>query len=112
MVMKLQMVMVMRMVLHLKNSQGVMRVSLAPLGAFSMMSRSGGLKERAVAGRPSVTRLTHSSWTGMRASGRPRAAARKMQTTSPMLEEIRYLGRRGRGEEMGRREDKRRRGVD
>ena len=105
-VMKLQIVMVMRMVLHLKNSQGVMRVSLAPLGAFSMMSRSGGLKERAVAGRPSVTRLTHSSWTGMRASGRPRAAARKMQTTSPMLEEIRYLGRREEERRWGEEEER------
>ena len=45
---------------YLKNSQGVMRVSLAPLGGLSMMSRSGGLKDRAVAGRPSVTRFT---WT-------------------------------------------------
>jgi hypothetical protein len=51
------------------------------------VSRSHGLKERAVSGRPSVTRLTQSSWTGIRASGSPRAAARKMQTTSPMLEE-------------------------
>ena len=45
---------------YLKNSQGVIRVSLAPLGGLSMMSRSGGLKDRAVAGRPSVTRFT---WT-------------------------------------------------
>ena len=43
-----------------------------------MMSTSGGLKPRAVAGRPSVTRLTHRSWTGMRASGSPRAAVRKI----------------------------------
>ena len=42
------------------------------------MSGSGGLKPRAVAGRPSVTRLTQRSWTGMRASGRPMAAVRKM----------------------------------
>ena len=45
------------------------------------MSTSGGLKPRAVAGRPSVTRLTQSSWTGMRASGRPRAAVKKMLCT-------------------------------
>ena len=56
-----------------------------------MISGSGALKLRAVAGRPSVTKLTHSSWTGIRASGRPSAAVRKMHTTSPMLEEIRYL---------------------
>ena len=43
-----------------------------------MMSTSGGLNPRAVAGRPSVTRLTQSSWTGIRASGIPRAAVRKM----------------------------------
>ena len=55
-----------------------------------MISRSGGLKERAVAGRPSVTKLTQRSWTGIKASGTPRAAAKKMQTTSPMLEEIKY----------------------
>lgn len=46
-----------------------------------MMSKSGGLKPRAVAGRPSVTRLTHSSWTGIKASGRPRMAVRKMLDT-------------------------------
>lgn len=43
-----------------------------------MISRSGGLKPRAVAGSPSVTRFTHKSWTGIRASGKPRAAVRKM----------------------------------
>jgi len=50
-----------------------------------MISRSGGLKPRAVAGRPSVTRLTQSSCTGIRASGIPRAAVRKMQTTCQNL---------------------------
>ena len=43
-----------------------------------MISMSGGLKLRAVAGRPSVTRLTHSSWTGISASGIPKAAVRNM----------------------------------
>ena len=43
-----------------------------------MMSRSGGLKPRAVAGRPSVTKLTQSSCTGIKASGRPKAAVRKI----------------------------------
>ena len=55
-----------------------MRGSSARLGGFSMMSKSGGLKPNAVAGRPSVTRLTHRSCTGMRASGRPRAAVKKI----------------------------------
>lgn len=43
-----------------------------------MMSRSGGLKPRAVAGKPSVTRFTQRSCTGIKASGRPRIAVRKM----------------------------------
>lgn len=63
---------------YLKKSQPEMRGSLGERGAFPMMSKSGGLKPRAVAGRPSVTRLTHSSWTGIRASGRPSAAVRKI----------------------------------
>lgn len=41
------------------------------LGLLFMMSLSGGLKPRAVAGRPSVTRLTHSSCTGFKISGNP-----------------------------------------
>ena len=63
---------------YLKKSQPEMSGSLALRGGFSMISRSGGLKPRAVAGRPSVTRLTQSSWTGIRASGKPSAAVRKM----------------------------------
>lgn len=55
-----------------------MRGSLGLRGNLSMMSRSGGLKPSAVAGSPSVTRFTHSSCTGMRASGKPRMAVRKM----------------------------------
>ena len=52
-----------------------------------MMSASGALKPRAVAGRPSVTRFTHSSCTGFSVSGMPSKAAKKMATTSPMLED-------------------------
>lgn len=76
---------------YLKNNHPEMSPSSLDLGGFFMMSSSGGLNPRAVAGRPSVTRLTHSSWTGMRASGIPRAAVRNILTTSPMLEEMRYL---------------------
>ena len=43
-----------------------------------MISASGGLNPRAVAGRPSVTRLTHNNWTGIRASGMPRAAVKNI----------------------------------
>lgn len=58
-----------------------MRGSRALRGGLLMISKSGGLKPKAVAGKPSVTRLTQSSWTGMRASGNPRAAVRKMLHT-------------------------------
>ena len=50
-------------------------------GGLSIMSKSGGLNERAVAGKPSVTKFTHNNCTGIRASGTPRAAARKIETT-------------------------------
>ena len=40
-------------------------------GPVRMISQSGGLKPRAVAGRPSVTRLTHNSCTGLSTSGMP-----------------------------------------
>lgn len=67
--------------IYLKKSHGVMRDSLGDRGYFSMMSRSGGLKPRAVAGKPSVTKFTQSSCTGMSDSGRPSAAVKKIQTT-------------------------------
>ena len=71
-----------------KSSHGVMSSSSEGLGGLVMMSGSGGLKPRAVAGGPSVTRLTQRSCTGMRPSGSPSAAVRKMEATSPTLDEI------------------------
>ena len=59
-------------------------------GRRRMMSPSGLLNPSAVAGSPSVTRLTQSSWIGESVSGMPSAAATKMHTTSPMLEETMY----------------------
>ena len=70
------------------SSQGVMSSSSEGRGGLVMMSGSGGLNPRAVAGGPSVTRLTQRSWTGMSPSGRPSAAVRKMEATSPTLDEI------------------------
>jgi len=61
------------------------------LGGYYMMSTSGGLNPRAVAGNPSVTRLTHSNYTGVRPSGIPSMAVMKMLATSPMLLLMRYL---------------------
>ena len=55
-----------------------------------MIVWSGGLKPSAVAGSESVTRLTKSSCTGMRASGMPKRTVRKILTTSPMLDETVY----------------------
>ena len=52
-----------------------------------MIEWSAGLKPSAVAGSESVTRLTQRSCTGTSASGMPRSTVRKMETTSPMLEE-------------------------
>ena len=66
------------MIRYLKNSHPLIKRSFDFLGGFSMMSRSGGLKLSAVAGGPSVMRFTHSSCTGIRASGIPRAAVRNM----------------------------------
>ena len=65
-----------------------MRSSSFRLGFFVMMSTSGGLNPSAVAGGPSVTRFTHRSCTGIRPSGMPSAAVRKMDTTSPTFDEI------------------------
>lgn len=54
-----------------------------------MASGSGGLKPRAVAGGPSVTRLTHSKCRGVKGSGSPKRVAKKIVAISPMLQEIR-----------------------
>lgn len=56
-----------------------------------MISTSGGLNPRAVAGGPSVTRFTQRSCTGIIHSGSPRAAVKNMDITSPTLDEIMYL---------------------
>lgn len=53
-----------------------------------MLSPSGGLKPRAVAGGPSVTRLIHNSWTGTRPSGMPSEKVKKTEATSPTFDEI------------------------
>ena len=64
--------------IYLKKSHLDMRRSFEERGGFFMMSISGGLKPSAVAGSPSVTKFTHSSCTGISASGIPRAAVRNM----------------------------------
>lgn len=55
------------------------------------MSLSGGLNPRAVAGGPSVAKLTQRSYTDVKPSGIPKRAVMNMLATSPMLDEIRYL---------------------
>ena len=76
---------------YLKKSHPDMRGSLAERGGLFMMSLSGGLKPRAVAGRPSVTRLTHNNCTGINASGIPRAAVRNMlKDTTVNIKTINY----------------------
>jgi hypothetical protein len=60
-------------------------------GGFRIISTSAGLKPRAVAGGPSVTKFTHKSCTGIIHSGIPNAAVKKMDITSPTLDDIMYL---------------------
>lgn len=55
------------------------------------MSGSAGLKPRAVAGGPSVTKFTHRSCTGIIQSGIPNAAVKNIDITSPTFEDIMYL---------------------
>lgn len=82
---------------YLKKSHPEISGSFGLRGGLSMMSKSGGLKPRAVAGSPSVTRLTHSSWTGISASGRPRMAVRKMLQGGRKKADQLRTGRRRRG---------------
>lgn len=56
-----------------------------------MTSGSGGLKDRAVAGNPSVTRFTQSNYTELKPSGIPISDDKNIETTSPMLLDIIYL---------------------
>jgi len=53
-----------------------------------MTSGSDGLNDKAVAGSPSVTRLTQRSWIEENPSGRPMMDETKIEITSPMLEDI------------------------
>lgn len=59
---------------HLRKTHGVISSSSLERGGLRMMSLSAGLKPSAVAGGPSVTRLTQSSCTGIRPSGMPSSA--------------------------------------
>ena len=77
--------------MNLKKVHPLISSSSASLGGFFMISISGGLKPRAVAGGPSVTRFTQSNYTEVKPSGIPSIAVKKILATSPMFEEIRYL---------------------
>ena len=69
------------MAIYRKNNHGVINDSFALRGGRSIISKSGGLKPSAVAGKPSVTKFTQSNWTGINDSGKPSAAVKKIQTT-------------------------------
>jgi hypothetical protein len=77
--------------MYLKKTQLEIRLSSDLLGYCLITSLSGGLNPSAVAGKPSVTRFTQSNYTELNDSGIPRAAVKKIEATSPMLEEIKYL---------------------
>ena len=52
--------------------------------------RSGGSSPRAMAGRPSVTRLMSRIWMGSSTTGIPMRIPRNMVSTSPILQDRRY----------------------
>ena len=79
------------MTVYLTKTHPLKSVSSCLLGGLVMISKSGGLNPRAVAGGPSVTRLTQRSYTEEKPSGIPSMAVKKMDKTSPMFDEIRYL---------------------
>lgn len=61
------------------------------LGGLFMTSGSDLLNDNAVAGRPSVTKLTQSNYILLNPSGIPNKDDVKILTTSPILDEIIYL---------------------
>lgn len=77
--------------MYLNRTQPLISESSDLLGGCYIILRSGGLNPKAVAGKPSVTRLTHKSCTDENPSGIPSRAVKKMLATSPIFEEIKYL---------------------
>jgi len=61
------------------------------LGGYSIISYSTGLNDKAIAGNPSVVKFTHRSYIEFNGSGIPRNDAIKIDTTSPIFDEIIYL---------------------
>lgn len=70
---------------HLTSSQRPTIPTSGLRGRARMTSSSALLNDKAVAGNPSVTKLTHSSCTGESVDGKPSVAAVTMATTSPIL---------------------------
>ena len=60
------------------------------LGGLFKQSGSGLLKLRAVAGNPSVTKLTHNNYIELKPSGIPNREVIKIEMTSPILLDIIY----------------------
>ena len=61
------------------------------LGLFDITLGSAGLKDKAVAGNPSVTKLTHNNYIELKPSGIPKTELKNILTTSPIFEDIMYL---------------------
>lgn len=76
---------------YLIKTNSVIIGSSCFLGGFYITSGSGGLKDKAVAGNPSVTKLTHNNYIELNPSGIPNNDDVKIETTSPIFEEIIYL---------------------
>ena len=60
-----------------------------------MMEWSGGLNPSAVAGKLSVTRLTHNNCTGINASGMPSSTVKKMLVSRKSVPCLFYKERKG-----------------
>uniref|UniRef100_A0A915KQS5 Uncharacterized protein n=1 Tax=Romanomermis culicivorax TaxID=13658 RepID=A0A915KQS5_ROMCU len=67
--------------------------SFAERGGLSIISKSGGLKPNAVAGKPSVTKFTHNNWTGIKASGMPKAAVKNNPASLNLSQIVIYRSR-------------------
>jgi hypothetical protein len=69
----------------------LIRASSLLLGFFFIASGSAGLKDNAVAGSPSVTRLTHNNYIELNPSGIPKNEEKNIEATSPIFDDIMYL---------------------
>lgn len=76
------------MTIYLNRIHPLIMLSSDLLGGSFIISLSDGLNPSAIAGGPSVTRLTYSNYTDVNSSGIPSTTVRNIDTTSPMFDDI------------------------